>query len=139
VIATAGAGVCGPGVSRRKEQVMAAGQAGGGQRGIFLADQDGLHEIERIAGKIGKQEQAPKLAAPGGLAYCRRVTEETRDPRQWQVAKHRCPCGSATSDAGAFNEHLGGTDGRAPEHFEVAGGRALQQVAAGQTATAGSP
>jgi hypothetical protein len=104
-----------------------------------VVDQDGLHETGRIAGTIGKQEQAPKLAAPRWLAFCRRVAGETRDPGQGQVAKHRCPCGSATGDAGAFDEYLGGPDGRAPEHVEGADRWTLQQVAAGQTAMAASP
>src|SRR6266566_656207 len=97
--------------------------------------QDGLHEIERIAAKIRKQKQSPTLAVPEWLAFCRRrVAEVTGDPGQWQAAKHRCPCGYATDDADAFDEHLGGTDGTEPEHFEVADGWTLPQVTQWQTA-----
>lgn len=100
--------------------------------------QDGLHEIDRIAATIRKQEQSPKLAAPEWLAFCRRrVAEVTGDPGHWQAAKHRCPCGYATSDAGAYGEHLGGTDGPEPGHVEVAGGRAIRQVAAGADSDGG--
>ncbi len=102
--------------------------------------QDGLREIERIAVRIRQQERSPELAAPEWLAFCRRrVAEVTGDPGQWQAAKHRCPCGYATDDADAFDEHLGGTDGTEPEHFEVADGWTLPQVTQWQTAMAASP
>jgi hypothetical protein len=102
--------------------------------------QDGLCEIGRIAATIRTQEQSRELAVPEWLAFCqRRVAEVTGDPGPWQAARHRCPCGYATDDADAFDEHLGGTDGREPEHFEVADGWTLQQVTRWQTAMAASP
>ena len=52
----------------------------------------------------------------------------------WDAAPYRCPCGFATDDASDFDQHLDGTEGAEPEHFEVLGGWTLQQVRQWQAA-----
>lgn len=92
---------------------------------------EGLHNIVRLADEIRKQERASELVTPEWLAFCRRRVAEVAG-REWQAAKHRCPCGYATDDTDAFDEHLGATDGMEPEHFEAVDGWTLEQAWAGQ-------
>jgi hypothetical protein len=106
----------------------------------LVVAQDGPHEIGCLAARIREQGKSPRLAAPQWLAFCRRpVAEVTGDPGRWHAAKHRCPCGYAADDADVFDEHLGGTDGAEPEHFEVADGWTLEHVTQWQAAMAAGP
>jgi hypothetical protein len=89
--------------------------------------QEGLHEVEELAGKIREQAQAAALEAPEWLAYRRRRVAAVVG-QVWQTKKHRCPCGYATDDMQLFDEHLIATENREPEHFEVLGGWSLEQV-----------
>jgi hypothetical protein len=54
---------------------------------------------------------------------------------QWDGASYRCPCGFADDDASEFDQHLDGTEGAEPEHFEVLDGWTLAQVRQWQAAT----
>ena len=55
-------------------------------------------------------------------------------PARWDAASYRCPCGFAVDDASEFDQHLDGTEGAEPEHFEVLDGWTLQQVRQWQAA-----
>ena len=97
--------------------------------------QDGLFHVERLADKIHEQEQPGTLEASVWLAYCRQRVAAVAE-RFWQTRKHRCPCGYATDDMHAFDEHLKSTEGIEPEHFEVLGGWSLEEVLAWESAMA---
>jgi hypothetical protein len=89
--------------------------------------QDGLHAVEELAEGIREQEQTDTLAASDWLAYCRhRVAMVVGGA--WETRTHRCPCGYATDDVNAFDEHLRETEGMEPEHFEVLDGWSLEQM-----------
>lgn len=89
--------------------------------------QDGLYQIWRTADQICKQEQSGTLEAPDWLTYCRsRVAAVVG--QTWRDRKYRCPCGYATNDMNAFDEHLESTEGMEPEHSEALDGWMLEQL-----------
>lgn len=81
---------------------------------------EGFRRIEERALAIREEQGSGALAAPEWLQLCRRRVADIISAG-WQAAHHRCPCGYATGDEVAFDEHLRMAEGKEPEHFAVAG------------------
>jgi hypothetical protein len=86
----------------------------------FALVREGFGRIEERALAIRAEWQSGTVSAPEWLDLCRRRVADLITPA-WQAAQHRCPCGYATDDAPAFEEHLFTAEGRDPQHFEVTG------------------
>jgi hypothetical protein len=84
----------------------------------FALAMEGFRRIEDRALSIRAEQRSGTLAAPEWLALCRRRVADLISPG-WQAARHRCPCGYATNDAPAFDEHLRLAEAAEPEHFEI--------------------
>ena len=86
----------------------------------FALVMEGFRRIEERALAIREEQASGTLADPEWLRLCRRRVADIITAG-WQAARHRCPCGYATDDAAAFDEHLRMAEGQDPEHFAVTG------------------